>query len=98
MLQTIVVYFMARSPFVGSQDADERETIPWSVPQRLVGDAGGFTERAAGDRVQRLEEADLAPVDLYVVFDQNESMATPSGAGSRLDGVRAAIADFMRDE
>jgi len=35
------------------------------------------------------------PVDIYVMFDQSGSMATPVGAGTRLDAVRTAAASFL---
>jgi hypothetical protein len=35
------------------------------------------------------------PVDIYVMFDQSGSMATPVGAGTRLDAVRTAAANFL---
>src|SRR5262245_51345289 len=35
------------------------------------------------------------PVDIYVMFDQSGSMATPVGAGTRLDAVRAAATSFL---
>jgi hypothetical protein len=35
------------------------------------------------------------PVDIYVMFDQSGSMATPVGTGTRLDAVRAAVATFL---
>jgi hypothetical protein len=35
------------------------------------------------------------PVDIYVMFDQSGSMATPVGTGSRLDAVRAAATSFF---
>ncbi|HMI88791.1 MAG TPA: hypothetical protein VK550_32150 [Polyangiaceae bacterium] len=35
------------------------------------------------------------PVDIYVMFDQSGSMATPVGAGTRLDAVRTAATRFL---
>jgi hypothetical protein len=35
------------------------------------------------------------PVDIYVMFDQSGSMATPVGAGTRLDAVRTAAQQFL---
>jgi hypothetical protein len=35
------------------------------------------------------------PVDIYVMFDQSGSMATPVGTGTRLDAVRAAARNFL---
>ena len=35
------------------------------------------------------------PVDIYVMFDQSGSMATPVGSGTRLDAVRAAATSFL---
>jgi hypothetical protein len=35
------------------------------------------------------------PVDIYVMFDQSGSMATPVGTGTRLDAVRAAASSFL---
>jgi hypothetical protein len=35
------------------------------------------------------------PVDIYVMFDQSGSMATPVAAGTRLDAVRAAATSFL---
>lgn len=40
-------------------------------------------------------QGEAIPVDIYVMFDQSGSMATPVGAGTRLDAVRAAIASFV---
>jgi hypothetical protein len=42
--------------------------------------------------------AEGIPLDLYVMFDQSGSMSTPSGGGTRLDSVRAALTDFMQDD
>ena len=35
------------------------------------------------------------PVDIYVMFDQSGSMATPVGTGTRLDAVRVAATSFL---
>ena len=35
------------------------------------------------------------PVDIYIMFDQSGSMATPVAAGTRLDAVRAAASAFL---
>jgi hypothetical protein len=60
------------------------------------GMSGGLVTESP-DCVQDVKTARFVPVDLYVMFDQSLSMNTPAGAGSRLDAVRAAIADFLRD-
>jgi hypothetical protein len=56
---------------------------------------GGF---ALGDAscVGSTSRAEAIPFDLYVLFDQSGSMSTPAGNGTRLDAVRAALADFLR--
>jgi hypothetical protein len=40
-------------------------------------------------------QGEAIPVDIYVMFDQSGSMATPVGMGTRLDAVRAAAATFV---
>jgi hypothetical protein len=45
--------------------------------------------------VAELIQGEALPVDIYVMFDQSGSMATPVGAGTRLDAVRAAITAFV---
>jgi hypothetical protein len=45
--------------------------------------------------VAQVQRAEALPLDIYVLFDQSGSMSTPSGAGSRLDAVRAATSDFL---
>jgi hypothetical protein len=42
-------------------------------------------------------EGEEVPADLYVMFDQSGSMATPTAMGTRLDAVRSAVADFLHD-
>jgi hypothetical protein len=36
-------------------------------------------------------------VDLYIMFAQSKSMQAPAGLGTRLDAVRAAVANFLRE-
>jgi hypothetical protein len=60
-----------------------------------------FTDGAAlthpiGSCVAQAAAAEGIPLDLYVMFDQSGSMITPSGEGTRLDVVRAALTDFAR--
>jgi Mg-chelatase subunit ChlD len=52
--------------------------------------------RSVGDCVAQVAAAEGLPLDLYVMFDQSGSMITPSGSGTRLDAVRAALTDFAR--
>ena len=40
-------------------------------------------------------KGEAIPVDIYVMFDQSGSMATPVGTGTRLDAVRAAASTFI---
>jgi hypothetical protein len=40
-------------------------------------------------------KGEAIPADIYVMFDQSGSMATPVGAGTRLDAVRSAVAAFI---
>src|SRR5262249_8530203 len=42
-------------------------------------------------------EGEALVADLYVMFDQSGSMATPTGTGTRLDAVRSAVSDFLHD-
>ena len=41
------------------------------------------------------KEGEPIGADLYVMFDQSGSMATPVGTGTRLSAVRAAISEFL---
>jgi hypothetical protein len=58
---------------------------------------GDLTHPDGSSCVTEVHEAEALPFDLYVLFDQSGSMSTPAGSGSRLDAVRAAMADFLRD-
>jgi len=40
-------------------------------------------------------QGEAIPVDIYVMFDQSGSMATPVGTGTRLDAVRTAASAFI---
>jgi len=40
-------------------------------------------------------KGETIPVDIYVMFDQSGSMATPVGTGTRLDAVRTAASQFL---
>lgn len=52
--------------------------------------------RPIGNCIAQAAAAEGIPLDLYVMFDQSGSMITPSGGGTRLDAVRAALTDFAR--
>lgn len=56
----------------------------------------GSLTRPIGNCVAQAAAAEGIPLDIYVMFDQSGSMITPSGAGTRLDAVRAALTDFVR--
>lgn len=69
------------------------------------GDGGDLGGGSSGGSVIGLRDAscvtssaraETIPLDIYVMFDQSGSMVQPTGAGSRLDAVRAALDDFMR--
>jgi hypothetical protein len=47
--------------------------------------------------VEEVVRAETIPTAIYIMFDQSGSMLTRSGDGTRLDQVRAALADFFRD-
>jgi hypothetical protein len=57
---------------------------------------GAALSRPIGNCVAQAAAAEGIPLDIYVMFDQSGSMITPSGAGTRLDAVRAALTDFAR--
>jgi hypothetical protein len=58
---------------------------------------GNLTHPDGTTCVTEVSQAEALPFDLYVLFDQSGSMSSPAGGGSRLDAVRAAMADFLRD-
>jgi Mg-chelatase subunit ChlD len=66
-----------------------------AAPPTLIFGTGNTQERADASCVAEVRRAEALPLDIYVLFDQSGSMSTPSGAGSRLDAVRAAASDFL---
>jgi hypothetical protein len=61
------------------------------------GSNGTLESREQADCVEEVARAETIPVAIYIMFDQSGSMLNPEGAGTRLDAVRAAAADFLRD-
>lgn len=60
-----------------------------------TGSWGAGPNGAFGECVSEQFQAETAPLDLYVLFDQSGSMSTPESAGTRLDAIRTATADFL---
>lgn len=79
----------AESPASPARAQEEDDGLPFE------GTLPGSGETSC---VTLVSEAEALPFDLYVLFDQSGSMSAAEGAGSRLDAVRAAMADFLRDE
>jgi Mg-chelatase subunit ChlD len=82
----------SKKPEDGSSDGGVK-------PLFLSSADGGFdfSSLSGADCVSSTREAEALPLDLYVLFDQSGSMVTPAGDGTRLDAVRAALVDFLRD-
>src|SRR5215471_6294934 len=60
------------------------------------GDSGSGGTLVLGGACAASEwEGEEIPADLYVMFDQSGSMATPTAMGTRLDAVRSAMSDFV---
>lgn len=94
MLASALLVLVACSSRAGDNGATSGNKTPEPQPPVLVIPGSASRSGDAGC-VAEVQRAETLPLDIYVLFDQSGSMSTPSGSGSRLDAVRAAISDFL---